>query len=70
MAYRRRSLLPLAARDLTGAAPLDQVAAELADLAAAALEAALAIARAALPEDSPACRLAVIASEASAGPGS
>jgi glutamate-ammonia-ligase adenylyltransferase len=60
VAYRRR-LLPLAARDLTGAAPLDQVAAELADLAAAVLEAALAIARAALPEGAPACRLAVIA---------
>jgi [glutamine synthetase] adenylyltransferase / [glutamine synthetase]-adenylyl-L-tyrosine phosphorylase len=60
VAYRRL-LLPLAARDLTGAAPLDQVAAELADLAAGVLEAALAIARAALPEGSPACRLAVIA---------
>ena len=46
VAYRRR-LLALAARDLTGEASLDQVAAELADLAAAALEAALAIARAA-----------------------
>ena len=35
--------------------------AELADLAAAALEAALAIASAQLPPDAPACRLAVIA---------
>jgi glutamate-ammonia-ligase adenylyltransferase len=51
-----RLLLPLAAQDLTGAAPLDQVAAELADLAAAVLEAALAIARAALPEGSHPCR--------------
>ena len=60
VAYRWR-LLPLAARDLTGAAPLGQVAAELADLAAAVLEAALAIARAALPADAAPCRLAVIA---------
>jgi glutamate-ammonia-ligase adenylyltransferase len=59
VAYRRL-LLPLAARDLTGAVPLDQVAAELADLAAAVLEAALAIARAALPAGSAPCRLAVI----------
>ena len=60
VAYRRR-LLPLAARDLTGEASLDQVAAELADLAAAALEAALAIARAKLRRGSRRCRLAVIA---------
>jgi [glutamine synthetase] adenylyltransferase / [glutamine synthetase]-adenylyl-L-tyrosine phosphorylase len=60
VAYRRR-LLPLAARDLTGEASFDQVAAELADLAAAALEAALAIARAHLPPGSAPCRLAVIA---------
>ena len=60
VAYRRR-LLPLAARDLTGEASFDQVAAELADLAAAALEAALAIARAKLPPGSAPCRLAVIA---------
>jgi [glutamine synthetase] adenylyltransferase / [glutamine synthetase]-adenylyl-L-tyrosine phosphorylase len=58
--YRRR-LLHLAARDLTGAETLEDVAAELADLAAAALEAALAIARAGLPPGSPPCRLAVIA---------
>ena len=44
LAYRRR-LLHLAARDLTGADPLDSVMAELADLAAAALLAALAIAQ-------------------------
>jgi glutamate-ammonia-ligase adenylyltransferase len=60
MAYRRR-LLHLAARDLTGAEDLAEVTAELADLAAAALEAALAIARSQLPPGSAACRLAVIA---------
>jgi len=60
VAYRRR-LLALAARDLTGEASLDEVAAELADLAAAALEAALAIARANLPPGAAPCRLAVIA---------
>jgi [glutamine synthetase] adenylyltransferase / [glutamine synthetase]-adenylyl-L-tyrosine phosphorylase len=60
VAYRRR-LLPLAARDLTGEASLDEVAAELADLAAAVLEAALAIARSQLPPGSAPCRLAVIA---------
>jgi glutamate-ammonia-ligase adenylyltransferase len=60
VAYRRW-LLALTARDLTGEASLDQVAAELADLAAAALEAALAIARAGLRPGSAPCRLAVIA---------
>jgi glutamate-ammonia-ligase adenylyltransferase len=60
VAYHRR-LLALAARDLTGEASLDQVAAELADLAAAALEAALAIARSNLRPRSAPCRLAVIA---------
>jgi [glutamine synthetase] adenylyltransferase / [glutamine synthetase]-adenylyl-L-tyrosine phosphorylase len=60
VAYRRR-LLALTARDLTGEASFDQVAAELADLAAAALEAALAIARANLPPGAAPCRLAVIA---------
>jgi glutamate-ammonia-ligase adenylyltransferase len=59
VAYRRR-LLQLAARDLTGVSPVDEVAAELADLAAAALEAALAIARGQLPAGSAPCRLAVI----------
>ncbi|MFG1999823.1 bifunctional [glutamine synthetase] adenylyltransferase/[glutamine synthetase]-adenylyl-L-tyrosine phosphorylase [Spirillospora sp. NPDC048911] len=57
-AYRRH-LLQLAGRDLIGAADVGQVAAELADLAAAALEAGLAVARAAVPEHA-ACRLAVI----------
>ena len=59
-AYRRR-LLHLAARDLTGTVTVDETAAELADLAAAALEAALAIARSQLPPDSAPARLAVIA---------
>jgi [glutamine synthetase] adenylyltransferase / [glutamine synthetase]-adenylyl-L-tyrosine phosphorylase len=58
--YRRR-LLHLAARDLTGVEGLAAVTAELADLAAAALEAALAIARSQLPPGSAPCRLAVIA---------
>jgi glutamate-ammonia-ligase adenylyltransferase len=60
VAYRQW-LLQLAARDLTGQSTLDEVAAELADLAAAGLEAALAIARSQLPPGAPACRLAVIA---------
>ena len=60
VAYRRR-LLHLAARDLTGADGFAEVAAELADLAAAALEAALTIARSQLPPDAARCRLAVIA---------
>ncbi|WP_433325714.1 bifunctional [glutamine synthetase] adenylyltransferase/[glutamine synthetase]-adenylyl-L-tyrosine phosphorylase [Spirillospora sp. CA-294931] len=56
----RRLLLALAGRDLTGGADdLPGVAAELADLAAAALEAGLAIARAEVPEHV-SCRLAVI----------
>ena len=59
-AYRRR-LLQLAARDLTGAVTVDETAAELADLAAAALEAALAIARSELPAGAAPARLAVIA---------
>lgn len=58
VAYRRR-LLALAGRDLIGAADVAEVAAELADLAAAALEAGLAIARAEVPGHE-ACRLAVI----------
>jgi len=60
LAYRRR-LLHLAARDLTGADSLESVMAELADLATAALAAALAIARAGLPPEAAPCRLAVIA---------
>lgn len=59
VAYRRQQLL-LAARDLTGDLLVDDVAAELADLAAAALEAALAVAAAGLPRGSAPARLAVI----------
>jgi glutamate-ammonia-ligase adenylyltransferase len=68
-AYRRR-LLHVAARDLTGAATVDAVSEELADIAAAVLEAALAVARAELPgtraaagglTGAAACRLAVVA---------
>jgi glutamate-ammonia-ligase adenylyltransferase len=58
-AYRRQ-LLHVAARDLTGAATVDEVSAELADIAAAVLEAGLAIARAELPQAA-GSRLAVIA---------
>ncbi len=59
VAYHRR-LLGLAARDLVAAVAVEDVGIELADLAAAALEAALAIARAELPDDAARCRLAVI----------
>ena len=67
--YRRR-LLHVAARDLTAAATVDAVSEELADIAAAVLEAALAVARAELPgtraaggglKVAAACRLAVVA---------
>ncbi|MEV0777975.1 bifunctional [glutamine synthetase] adenylyltransferase/[glutamine synthetase]-adenylyl-L-tyrosine phosphorylase [Streptomyces sp. NPDC050428] len=60
VAYRR-CLLPLAARDVCGTTDVAQTAAELADLATATLRAALAIARAAAPEDAAMCRLAVVA---------
>ena len=60
IAYRRR-LLQLAALDLTGTMSLDEVMAALADLASAALEAALAVARAELPPGQPPGSLAVIA---------
>jgi [glutamine synthetase] adenylyltransferase / [glutamine synthetase]-adenylyl-L-tyrosine phosphorylase len=59
-AYHRR-ILHLAARDLTGDATVDEVAEELADLADAVLEAALAIARSELPEDATGVRFAVVA---------
>lgn len=55
-AYRTR-ILHLAGRDLTGVTAFDDVAAELAELASAAVEAALAVARAEVPSG---CRLAVI----------
>ena len=59
-AYRRRLLL-LTARDLTGAVTVDEVGEELADIAAAVLEAALAVARAELPPGATPARLAVVA---------
>jgi glutamate-ammonia-ligase adenylyltransferase len=59
-AYRRR-LLHLAARDMTAAVTVDEVVEELADIAAAVLEAALAVARSELPAGSAPCRLAVVA---------
>ncbi len=59
-AYRRR-LLDLAARDMTAVASMEEVAEELADIAAAVLEAALAVARSELPPGSAPCRLAVVA---------
>lgn len=58
VAYRGR-LLHLAARDVTGELSLSEVTAELSDLAGAALEAGLAIARSEHPE-SDSVRLAVI----------
>lgn len=60
IAYRD-ALLTTVVRDLVHGARVDDVAEELADLADAALEAGLAIARAELPDDAPACRLAIIA---------
>jgi glutamate-ammonia-ligase adenylyltransferase len=60
IAYRRR-LLMLAARDLSEDIPVDEVAAELSDLAGAALEAGLAIGRLQLGEAAADVRLAVIA---------
>jgi [glutamine synthetase] adenylyltransferase / [glutamine synthetase]-adenylyl-L-tyrosine phosphorylase len=62
IAYRRR-ILAIAARDLTSDDPMVEVPAvarELSDLAAAALEAGLAIARSELPEEAVPCRIAVI----------
>jgi glutamate-ammonia-ligase adenylyltransferase len=59
VAYRK-ALLHLAGRDLTHVVAVEDVAAELADLAAAALEAGLAIARAELGDRADLCRLAVI----------
>jgi [glutamine synthetase] adenylyltransferase / [glutamine synthetase]-adenylyl-L-tyrosine phosphorylase len=59
-AYRRR-LLHLAARDMTAVVSVEDVVEELADIAAAVLEAALAVARFELPAGSAPCRLAVVA---------
>lgn len=59
IAYRR-CLLGIAARDVCGTTDVAQTAAELADLATAALRAALRIAAEEQPEDAARCRLAVI----------
>jgi glutamate-ammonia-ligase adenylyltransferase len=55
-----RALLSVAARDLTGVMTVEEVGHELADLAAAALDAALAVAAAGLPAGATPCRFAVI----------
>ncbi|MEO6822171.1 MAG: bifunctional [glutamine synthetase] adenylyltransferase/[glutamine synthetase]-adenylyl-L-tyrosine phosphorylase, partial [Candidatus Nanopelagicales bacterium] len=60
VAYHRR-LMAIAADDQTGRAGFERTAADLSDLAGAALEAGLAIGRAGLPVDAPPCRLAVVA---------
>ncbi|RHW23864.1 bifunctional [glutamine synthetase] adenylyltransferase/[glutamine synthetase]-adenylyl-L-tyrosine phosphorylase [Nocardioides immobilis] len=57
----RRLLLPLAARDLTHELSVDDAAAELSDLAAGTLDAALAVARAHVGEEAASVRLSVIA---------
>jgi glutamate-ammonia-ligase adenylyltransferase len=57
----RRLLLRLASRDLAHHIGVDDVAAELSDLAAGTLEAALAVARVRVGEKAIQCRLAVIA---------
>jgi glutamate-ammonia-ligase adenylyltransferase len=56
----RRALVSLAGRDLGESLSAEDVAGELADIAAAVLDAALAIAVAEQPADAAACRLAVI----------
>ena len=57
----RRVLLRLASRDLAHHLSVDDAAAELADLAAGTLDAALAVARAKVGDAALSCRLAVIA---------
>jgi glutamate-ammonia-ligase adenylyltransferase len=57
----RRLLLRLAARDLAHGVRVDDVAAELAELAAGTLDAALAVARERVGEDAASARLAVVA---------
>ena len=59
LAYRR-AVLSLAGRDLGDGLPAEEVAAELADIAAAVLTAGLALAVAEQPASAAACRLAVI----------
>jgi len=56
----RRALMTLTARDLADSLDMGVVAGELADLAAAALEAGLAIARASHPDSAGMARLAII----------
>jgi glutamate-ammonia-ligase adenylyltransferase len=57
----RRILLRLAARDLAHGVGVDDVAAELSDLAAGTLDAALAVARQRVGDAAAGCRLSVIA---------
>ncbi|TKJ20667.1 bifunctional [glutamine synthetase] adenylyltransferase/[glutamine synthetase]-adenylyl-L-tyrosine phosphorylase [Blastococcus sp. CCUG 61487] len=57
----RRAILSVAGRDLGDGLAAEDVAAELADIAAAVLTAGLAVAVAEQPDDAAACRLAVIA---------
>ncbi|MGY2129244.1 bifunctional [glutamine synthetase] adenylyltransferase/[glutamine synthetase]-adenylyl-L-tyrosine phosphorylase [Blastococcus sp. SYSU DS0617] len=57
----RRAILSLAGRDLGDNLPVEEAAAELADIAAAVLTAGLALAVAEQPADAAACRLGVIA---------
>ena len=59
VAYRR-GLLRVTAMDVSGGAAMSKVGRQLADLAGATLEAALAVARAELPADAAPCRLAVV----------
>ncbi len=60
IAYRRE-LVAIAGRDLSGELDLRTVTSVLADLACYTLQAALAVAAGALPDDAVQCRLAVIA---------
>src|SRR5215213_390398 len=58
--FKRRELLRVAVRDLAGGVVVDEVAAELADLADACLEAALVVATAESGSNPPPMRLAVL----------
>jgi [glutamine synthetase] adenylyltransferase / [glutamine synthetase]-adenylyl-L-tyrosine phosphorylase len=58
--FKRRELLRVAVRDLAGQVPVEQVAAELAELADACLEAAVQLATAESGYDPPPMRLAVL----------
>ncbi|MEO9138182.1 MAG: bifunctional [glutamine synthetase] adenylyltransferase/[glutamine synthetase]-adenylyl-L-tyrosine phosphorylase [Jatrophihabitans sp.] len=57
----RREVVAIAGRDVAGDLDVKEVTELLADLAGHTVQAALAVARAALPEDAAPCRLAVIA---------